>query len=418
MKGKAKHIKIFEHQTIRENQIVDDVTITSSTIKALQSFYGEKGVPYYSLIHKGIKFNEYVGVIQVGNNVIEVLPKADKNSDKELWMSVLIDMLYAVGIFNVHAPSSSNLQLKTNSLLNIYFELFISELEYLLHRGLVKKYRSTENNIYTLKGSIQFSKHLNRNLTHKERFYVNYTTYDKEHQLHAIFFKVLKLLNRINTNSNLSSRLGSLLLDFPEQKEINVSESTFDRIVLDRKTEPYRNALEISRLILLNYHPDLKAGNNNVLALMFDMNVLWEQFVYVSLNKYKAKETTITAQNIKYFWKPTFGFRSKMKPDIVLNKDKENCIVLDTKWKNIEGYNPSPEDLRQMFVYMKYYKAKKVALIYPGSLTKIREGTFYQESNGLLSDNKCSVITIGVNKNIKSWQAELNNQISEWITFS
>ena len=264
MKGKAKHIKIFEHQTIRENQIVDDVTITSSTIKALQSFYGEKGVPYYSLIHKGIKFNEFVGVIQVGNNVIEVLPKADKNSDKEQWMSVLIDMLYAVGIFNVHAPSSSNLQLKTNSLLNIYFELFISELEYLLHRGLVKKYRSTENNIYTLKGSIQFSKHLNRNLTHKERFYVNYTTYDKEHQLHAIFFKVLKLLNRINTNSNLSSRLGSLLLDFPEQKEINVSESSFNRIVLDRKTEPYRNALEIARLILLNYHPELKAGNNNV----------------------------------------------------------------------------------------------------------------------------------------------------------
>ena len=121
---------------------------------------------------------------------------------------------------------------------------------------------------------------------------------------------------------------------------------------------------------MLNYHPDLSNGQNNVLALMFDMNLLWEQFVYVSLRKYKASNTTIAAQNTKNFWKPSSGNRSKMKPDIVLNKGKEDCVVLDTKWKNLNGYNPSPDDLRQMFVYMKYYGAKKVALIYPGTENK------------------------------------------------
>ncbi len=56
------------------------------------------------------------------------------------------------------------------------------------------------------------------------------------------------------------------------------------------------------------------------------------------------------------------------------------------------------QDFRQMFVYMKYYNAKKGYLIYPGNISKIKEGTFYQESNGLVGDNKCSVITMGVNK--------------------
>ena len=80
-----------------------------------------------------------MGVIQVGKTSIEVLPKADKNNDTKTWRKVLIGMLHAVGIFNIYAPSSSNLQLKTNSILDLYFEIFVNEIEYLLHRGLAKK---------------------------------------------------------------------------------------------------------------------------------------------------------------------------------------------------------------------------------------------------------------------------------------
>ncbi len=201
----------------------------------------------------------------------------------------------------------------------------------LVHIGLIKKYRKVEGNSTALKGNIVFPKHLNHNLIHQERFYIKHTVYETLHIIHEVLYKALKLLYKINTNSYLTSRLKSLLFNFPEQKDLQITPVMFDNIVFNHKTEPYRFAIEIAKLILLNYHPNLNRGSNDVLALMFDMNQLWENFVYVSLRKFKSGKTNITAQNTRSFWNPYLGYRSKMKPDIVINPNQQNCVVLDTK---------------------------------------------------------------------------------------
>lgn len=413
MTKKNDPIQVFEFETLRIDK--GDDRITPTILKALQTFFGETGVPYYSLIHNGVRFNEYVGVIQVGSTTIEVLPKADRNENKSYWQQMLISMLQSVGAFDIHAPSSANLQLKVNSILDLYFELFINELEFLMHKGMVKKYRKTDANQNALKGGLNFPKHINKNIVHKERFFVNYTTYDKDHKIHQILFKALRVLNQINTNNTIKSRIGSLMLDFPEVSDIKITESLFDRLIFDRKTTSYKGAIEIAKLILLNYHPDLSKGRNDVLALMFDMNLLWEQFVYKSLNRHKDKDEEIHAQHVRNFWKPQSGFKSKMKPDIVLkNKITGKSIVLDTKWKNLNGYNPSPEDLRQMFVYMKYFNANKVALIYPGTETKCSAGNYFDHLTNVLGKDECSVITIRVENEIRNWQKNIAEDILIW----
>jgi 5-methylcytosine-specific restriction enzyme subunit McrC len=226
-------------------------------------------------------------------------------------------MLQVVGAFKLSAPTNSTLSLKHNSVLDLYFNLFISEVEYLVQRGLVKQYRKRESNCKVLKGRLNFGKHIQKNLIHKEMLYVNHTTYDVEHRLHMILYKTIRLLKQINTNPMLNNRLGQLILNLPEMPDIYVSESVFDKLKYSRKTEIYRKAVDIAKLLLLNYHPDIKKGTNNVLALMFDMNVLWERFVYSSLYKNRGSYT-VESQISKDFWLSNTRGIIKMRPDIVI----------------------------------------------------------------------------------------------------
>ncbi|MFV0183662.1 McrC family protein [Empedobacter falsenii] len=119
------------------------------------------------------------------------------------------------------------------------------------------------------------------------------------------------------------------------------------------------------------------------------------------------------AQVTKIFWKPILGYSSKMRPDIILKcKESQENYVLDTKWKNLNGYNPSPEDLRQMYVYHRFYQAKKVALVYPSDQHSIQKGNYFSSENHLeMSDKECSIMQIATASDIKVWQEEIVNRI-------
>lgn len=381
---------------------------------ALENFHGNYS-PYFSLIKNGVQFKSYVGVIQVGKITIEVLPKADTYGE-ERWRAILIDMIRTVWGFDVKSTGTSALKLKKNSVLDLYIELFVSELEKLLRKGIVKKYFHLDENRTSLKGSIHFSKHLLKNSTHHEKFYCKTTVYNTEHLLHKILYKALKLVSNVNSNIFLKSRIGNLLLYFPEMPDINVQDSTFNKINLNRKTQSYEKALEISRLLLLNFHPDLLKGKNNVLALMFDMNTLWEQFILITLRK-KLQEYNVKAQSNRNFWRSSEGFHSRMRPDILLqHKETNEVIVLDTKWKYLLRVIPEATDLRQMYVYHQFYNSTKTALLYPGSEFSITKGNYFLPTEiKSLSTNECSVVQLQTNKHLKVWQENIKAEISKII---
>lgn len=405
-----REFTVFEHEHFRPEPEI---------LKALQNFHGEDGVPYFSLTNNGVRFCEFVGVLQVGTTIIHVLPKADRGSDnkasKTTWKEVLIGMLREVGAFDIHAPSVSALALKSNSILDLYIQLFLRETRYLLQRGLTKQYRTEEGNSTSLKGQLKFSRHLTLNIVHKERFFVRFTTYDVHHKINRIIYKTLILIARLNTNSTIQNEVGNLMLNFPEMDDIRVSEKDFTSIVYNRKTEIYRNTLAISRLLLLNYHPDINKGRNDVLALMFDMNLLWERFVQASLSKYAKsarKQITVTAQWPRNFWKPERGYKMQVIPDLVV-KMNQKLYILDTKWKNLNGYNPSPDDLRQMYVYNELFNAEKSALVYPGD-SNPRHGKYYDEI-GNPSGTECSVICLNVDHDIRRWQDRIGEALFKWL---
>ena len=85
------------------------------------------------------------------------------------------------------------------------------------------------------------------------------------------------------------------------------------------------------------------AAGNNVMALMFDMNKLWEEYVYTILKRQlleKDNNYTVLAQSRKDFWTSSDGGKI-VKPDIVVNYGDRCVAVLDTKWKCPKDGKPS-----------------------------------------------------------------------------
>jgi 5-methylcytosine-specific restriction enzyme subunit McrC len=393
---------------LHQNDVVDNVVFTPDHLKALQSYFG-KGCPFFNLVHNGVKFKEYVGVLQVNGLTIEVLPKTERSENsKTNWHGFLIDMLCAVGFLDVHDTGYSSLRVKTNSILDLYIQMFIKETRYLLQTGLIKKYRQQEANSFALKGKLLFGKNIQQNLVHAERFYVKHTVYDQDNNLNQILFKALALIKKINTSSMLTGQVAALALDFPGYSDIAISEKLFTTLICNRKTESYTKAIEIAKMLLLNYHPDIRTGQNNVLALMFDMNKLWERYVYKILKKKLAGKYVVREQVGANFWQPLPGRIVNVYPDIVVydKEGKQKITVLDTKWKNISGSKPSDEDLKQMLVYNLYYACSHSALLYPSTNQIQVKGKYMGIAHG-----HCSLLFVELIKLENSFRLDLEKVV-------
>lgn len=91
-------IQVFEHESIYTYADKSGRFVTAGQLDKLYRFNDENGNKYFTGIRNGIRFNSYVGVIQVGNLIIEILPKIDKvkpddDSSKKQWHNALLQML-------------------------------------------------------------------------------------------------------------------------------------------------------------------------------------------------------------------------------------------------------------------------------------------------------------------------------------
>ncbi len=387
----------------------------------------EKRSEYYRILNKGVQFINYVGVIQAGNLTIEVLPKTDKKrttatnltvdrldeqnaKEKQCWHNVLLQMLKECRLLQVNHVDYAGLNLKSNSILEIYLELFLEETEKLLHEGLIKKYKKVEGNQLAMKGQLVFAKNISQNLVHKERFYVRYTEYSRNNILNQILYKTLCLIPSLSTNPWLSDKVNRLLLDFPEMPDCKVTLDTFNKLFYDRKTQRYKEAILISKMLLLNYRPDITGGAENIMAILFDMNELWEEFIYRRLKKEESYfGIKVQRQQSENFWKA--GNRSKtIRPDVIIRKG-EQVIVLDTKWKIVDDLIPHDDDLKQMFAYNLFWNCDKSVLLYPAAQSRSNEGSYHDFRKQDLYYTNCAVETVSVLSDSMRLDKELGKKI-------
>ncbi|WP_370391078.1 McrC family protein [uncultured Winogradskyella sp.] len=405
---KYKTISVFEHQRLK----VGEEGFKTSHLNALLRLNEYHDGTYFEPIANGIKFNQYVGVIQVDGLTIEINPKADKDDDEKQWKGVLLKMLQACGKLRAESSGAANVRRQHLNLLEVYFELFLNEVDGLIRKGLIKQYRNETKNTKALKGKLEFAGNLRHNLVHKERFYTTHQVYDTNHLIHEILFKALTIVEQFTRGSRLYDSSKRVILNFPEVKMSVINDNHFKKIKLNRKSISYSYALELARLIILNYSPDISSGKERMLSLLFDMNELWEAYILKQLQKAcSKKDIKVSGQERKSFW----GYNS-LRPDVVLRRDDKTYII-DTKWKRPKKSSASVNDLRQMYAYCRFWDAEKALLLYPGESNKNKYKSYLTDDYSLNTDNdylemdhQCKMGFVSVLKD-----GELNLELGEEI---
>lgn len=379
-------ITLYEYDRLTtSHDEFDDVKL-----KALLKLNDLHGGKYLDGISNGVRFKQYVGVIQVDGLTIEILPKADKDEGDPKWRKVLIEMLKRTGRLKASTVGSANVNRQNLNLLEIYFEIFLNEIITLQRNGLIKNYRKESKNLNALRGKLEFAGHIRHNLIHKERFYTTHQVYDKDHLLHQVLFIALDIVKQFTNGTRLSDLCNRVMFDFPDVKRIKVNEQLLSTIKLNRKSSGYGYSLELARLIILNYSPDISRGKTRMLSLLFDMNKLWEEYILSELLEIQDEEGIIVeGQEERDFWGSNF-----LKPDIVIVKENKHYII-DTKWKR-PGKTPSIGDLRQMYAYARFWNAEHALLLYPGKTKRqfkpFLTDDYFRKDDGLLKlEHKCKM---------------------------
>lgn len=394
----------YEYELLK----IDGVLFKQEHWEALSLLKKEQRKNFFRVEPDAIRFQQYVGVIKVGDLTLEIRPKADKSkegSKDDKWQNVLVDMLAKCGTISISAQQRVHLKTGNLNLVELYFERYLDEIQNIVRQGLVKQYDKRSGNVNALKGKLIAHKHFSRNMVHKERFYTEHQMYNTDHEIHQLLLLAIKVVHKITTSRSIQNRCRKLELFFPGVANLAFQQQKIERIRLSRKLRGYTRGLELARLILLNYSPNVTVGNEPLISFLFDMNKLWEKYVavrlthYLSSNKNQFPDAAVTTQNKRGFWKRKF-----LKPDIIVTLGPV-IIVIDTKWKIGSG-KLSISDLRQVYTYAHFWKSKKVILLYPGNPNDSIIDTFRDDTevvcikqcvevvseNGELTDDFCAHI--------------------------
>ena len=317
---------------------------------------------------KFIQARNYVGVLQTKSSLtIEILPKIANENDAERSKAVFIKMLKTLKNFPFKSSNLASLKTQNLPLLEIFISMFLCELEALVKKGIKSDYVALEENLNFLKGKLNINEQIKRNSIHKERFYVRYSEFLSDIKINRIIKTTLKFLYKKSNSSKNQQKIRELLFIFDEVSECEDYKNFFAKLVINRQVKHYEQTLLWCKIFLLNNSFTPHKGDDIALALLFDMNALFESYVGNFIKK--SFPGTILQHSEKHLVEDPKSF--KLRPDIFL-KDK---FIADTKWKIISSSNDiSQADLYQLYAYGKKHECDKLHLIYP-KIDDIRQKT-------------------------------------------
>ncbi len=348
----------FEEQDLREFRILNKLYFPKSD--------GERGI--LNLISKDrIQATSYVGFIKTKNHSIQILPKIFGDQKSEIIKNLIFLLSYTKKI-KIKETEMAFLKNK-NDIFEIFIYLFGKNLLEKLKKDLFQNYKKEEDNKNFLKGKLLFNEHIKKNSFNKSKFYTQFDEFLEDNFLNQVFkATVSKLLKLTSTSSNfkLLSEC-DLVLNNVSLIKINFRDTQNFRF--NRLNKIYEEVFGLAVSLLFGNSYQLVSDNLNSYSFVFDMNDLFEEFIFEFMKNNFGDKFKIRSENPQFrvfIEQPFFN----MKPDITIYDDKNCKVIIDTKYKHVnsnpkEKYGVKRDDVYQMFIYSQFYKCKNIVLLYP-----------------------------------------------------
>ncbi|MCB9495969.1 MAG: hypothetical protein H6686_03675 [Fibrobacteria bacterium] len=326
----------------------------------------------------------------MGKVRIEILPKAeparregvlDRVRLARKWRWILLRMVSALPSIELDLDQIAGIATQDHSILEVFYGCFLKEVREIHREGLLRTYRMVRKDRTALRGRLVLGEDLRRNLVHRERVHTEAMEFDLVNSWNRVLVEGLRVVDRRTRNSNSRAQAKSFLVDRECWPRWTGAASAIPRLAYDRRTERYRNTMRFAELVLLSEYPDLSSGTNDVTALLFDMNALWEAWVLKCLQREVAGTGWTLQDQVKLEYWRAHNVRRSLRPDIWLKPPTKHDstgltlfggklhltgpTILDTKWKVLQSPAPSDDDLRQLLAYSLRFDCPRGWLVYP-----------------------------------------------------
>jgi len=376
------------------------------------------------------KFKHHVGIIETDKYRVRVLPKIwrDNCPGRDCARNLVKLLLYAFSGGMITLPETQiSSEINDLDLYELLIRLYASTLEDQLSMGAYRMYNRYEEESRYLKGKLNLEKQLRK--IDQSRFDISSFRFSGDNDLNRFFVYATDRFLQMTRDTLNSAILSSIKLRFDPEEVSNVIPK--DNVNFNRLNERFQVPYTYAKLVLDGLIP-LPGSDDRSLMMMFDMNVVFEEFfaTFLSRNEKTIFKGSESAKIIKPDLSRNFIYKNKggrehpiryTKPDVIVQSGSLK-FIFDTKYKILkkpeisedldEGTDDirkiSAGDLYQMFTYSEIYNSKGIILVFPGSESKLSEPYRFREEGRFLW-----VYMINLDLSGAEWEIELANKLGE-----
>jgi 5-methylcytosine-specific restriction enzyme subunit McrC len=169
-------------------------------------------------------------------------------------------------------------------LVEVFASVYLNILQRNLRRGLLLGYVRRDEAEPAVRGRVRFGDQARRRYGMPLPVEVSYDDYTADTELNQVLKASLRRLSVLRLRSTRTRRrLAEMLAVFDGVSDVRFDRRSVPTFSYNRLNERYRQPLELARLIIQNSSPELKAGEVSTAALTFDMNIVFEDFVFAAI---------------------------------------------------------------------------------------------------------------------------------------